>query len=147
MIARKLNASTALGGGAPHYLMLEERGRLPMGQFFLDRRQEPRFELPGRFRCITQPALSGTLVDLSLNGALLESKDEPSCKHGEVVELLFELEDMRPFAASARIAHVHEHKIGIEFQGIEPEAFEHLSELVLALKRAPTLAILGDPAA
>lgn len=115
-----------------------------MDRVILDRRQEPRFELPGRFRCVTPSGLQGRVLDLSLNGALLEASEEPSCKSGDIVDLMLELEDSAPFAAHARIAHVHEHKIGIEFQGIEPHAFEHLSELVLALKRAPTLALLGD---
>ena len=116
-----------------------------MAQFFLDRRQEPRFELHGRFRCIAPPGLSGHVLDLSLNGALLEADSDPASLAGEIIEVLLELDDSRPFAAHARVAHVHEHKIGIEFQGIEPQAFEHLSELVLALKRAPTLALLSDP--
>lgn len=118
-----------------------------MGQFILDRRQEPRFEQPGRFRCIAPEGLTGRVLDLSLNGALLEAIREPECKAGDVIEVLLELEDSRPFAAHARVAHVHENKVGIEFQGIEPHAFDHLSELVLALKRAPTLAILSDPGA
>ncbi len=116
-----------------------------MSQVFLDRRQEPRFELPGQFRCISPPGLAGRVLDLSLNGALLESNDAPTCQSGDSIELLLELDETRPFAAQARVAHVHELKIGIEFHSIEPEAFDHLSELVLALKRAPTLAILGDP--
>jgi len=116
-----------------------------MNQFILDRRQEPRFELPGRFRCLATPGLQGRVLDLSLNGALLEADSEPTCRSGEVIEFLLELEDGGPFAAQARVAHVHENKIGVEFQGIEPQAFEHLSELVLALKRAPTLALLSDP--
>ena len=116
-----------------------------MGQFILDRRQDPRFELHGRFRCISPPGLSGRVVDLSLNGALLEADSDPASVLGEIIEILLELDDSRPFAAQARVAHVHEHKIGIEFQGIEPQAFEHLSELVLALKRAPALALLSVP--
>ena len=116
-----------------------------MDRVILDRRQEPRFELPGRFRCVTPPGLQGRVIDLSVNGALLEASEEPTCRAGEDIDVMFELEDSRPFAAHARVAHVHENKIGIEFQGIEPQAFEHLSELVLALRRAPTLALLGDP--
>ncbi len=116
-----------------------------MNRVILDRRQEPRFELPGHFRCVTPPGLQGRVLDLSLNGALLEASEVPTCTAGEVIDVMFELDDSRPFAANARIAHVHENKIGIEFHGIEPQAFEHLSALVLALKRAPTLALLGDP--
>lgn len=114
-----------------------------MGHVILDRRQEPRFELPGRFRCISPPGLNGRVIDLSLNGALLEADAEPTCKGTEVIEILLELDDTRPFAAKARVAHVHGMRIGIEFHEIEPPAFEQLSELVLTLKRAPTLAKLS----
>lgn len=114
-----------------------------MGHVILDRRQEPRFELPGRFRCIAPAGLNGRVIDLSLNGALLEADAEPACKSTEIIEILLELDDTRPFAAKARVAHVHERRIGIEFSEIEPPAFEQLSELVLSLKRAPTLAKLS----
>lgn len=115
-----------------------------MGHVFLDRRQEPRFELPGRFRSITPAGLGGRVIDLSLNGALLEADSEPACKGGEPIELLLELDETRPFAARARVAHVHGLRIGIEFSEIEPPAFEQLSELVLTLKRAPALAKLSS---
>jgi c-di-GMP-binding flagellar brake protein YcgR len=119
---------------------------LDMGHVILDRRQEPRFELPGRFRCIAPAGLNGRVIDLSLNGALLESDAEPTCHGGDVIDLLLELDETRPFAAKARVAHVRGQRIGIEFHEIEPPAFEQLSELVLSLKRAPTLAKLSvDP--
>lgn len=114
-----------------------------MGHVILDRRQEPRFELPGRFRCIAPAGLSGRVLDLSLNGALLEADVEPGCRSSETIEILLELDDTRPFAAKARVAHMHGRRIGIEFSEIEPPAFEQLSELVLSLKRAPTLAKLS----
>ena len=41
-----------------------------MGHVILDRRQEPRFELPGRFRCISPAGLNGRVIDLSLNETL-----------------------------------------------------------------------------
>ncbi|MBV6415267.1 MAG: PilZ domain-containing protein [Xanthomonadales bacterium] len=114
-----------------------------MGHVFLDRRQEPRFELPGRFRCISPMDFGGRVIDLSLNGALLETDAAPPCQMDDAVELLLELDDSRPFAARARVAHVHERRIGIEFSEIEQPAFELLSELVENLKRAPTLAKLS----
>lgn len=116
-----------------------------MGPVKHDRRQEPRFPLPGRFRSIAPSGLIGKVLDLSLNGALLECEDEPTVTMGEHVEMLLELEDSRPFAAKARIAHVELRRIGIEFHEIETPAFEQLSELVLSLKRAPTLAKLASP--
>jgi c-di-GMP-binding flagellar brake protein YcgR len=116
---------------------------LHMGHVILDRRQEPRFELPGRFRCIVPAGLNGRVIDLSLNGALLESDAAPTCRGGEVIEVLLELDETRPFAAKARVAHIRGQRVGIEFHEIEPPAFEQLSELVLTLKRAPTLAKLS----
>ena len=116
-----------------------------MGHVILDRRQEPRFELLGRFRCVTPAGLGGRVLDLSLNGALLDCDGEPSCQSGELIEVLLELDDTKPFAAFARVAHVHEKRIGIEFHEIEPPAFEQLSELVLSLRRAPALAKLTEP--
>lgn len=114
-----------------------------MGHVILDRRQEPRFELPGRFRCISPSDQSGRVLDLSLNGALLECESEPLCKGGDLIEILLELDETRPFAAQARVAHVHARRVGIEFHEIDQPAFEQLSELVLALRRAPTLAKLS----
>ena len=111
-----------------------------MGHVILDRRQEPRFELPGRFRCIAPTGLNGRLVDLSLNGALLECDSEPSCGAGDLIELLLELDETRPFAVHARVAHKVARRLGIEFSEIEQPAFEQLSDLVLSLKRAPTIA-------
>ncbi|MFO1493980.1 MAG: PilZ domain-containing protein [Lysobacterales bacterium] len=110
------------------------------GHVILDRRQEPRFELPGRFRRLAADAPSGRVVDLSLNGALLECDGAVSCKAGDVLEILLELDESRPFAAQVRIAHVQGARLGVEFHEIEPQAFEMLSDLVLALRRAPALA-------
>jgi len=116
-----------------------------MGHVILDRRQEPRFELLGRFRCAGPAGLRGRVLDLSLNGSLLDCDEEPSCKSGELIEVLLELDGSKPFAAQARVAHIHEKRIGIEFHEIEPPAFDHLSELVLSLRRAPALAKLTEP--
>lgn len=109
-----------------------------------DRRHEPRFPLPGRFRSIAPAGLCGRVLDLSLNGALLECDDKPQCAMGEHVEMLLELDDSQPFAAKARVAHVEGQRLGIEFHEIEPPAFEQLSDLVLTLKRAPVLAKLSQ---
>lgn len=111
-----------------------------MGHVILDRRQEPRFELPGRFRRLAADGPSGRVIDLSLNGALLECDGAVACAAGDVLEVLLELDETRPFAAQVRVAHVHGARLGVEFHEIEPQAFELLSELVLALRRAPALA-------
>lgn len=114
-----------------------------MGHVILDRRQEPRFHLAGRFRSEAPLALSGIIVDLSLNGALLECEQDDPCPSGELLHILLELQDTGPFAAQARVAHVHGRRIGIEFQEIEPAAFERLAELVLLLRRQPALIQMG----
>ena len=102
--------------------------------------------LSDRFRCIAPTGLNGRLVDLSLNGALLECDSDPNCSAGDLVELLLELEEARPFAVHARVAHKVARRLGIEFSEIEQPAFEQLSDLVLSLKRAPTIAkMLVDP--
>lgn len=116
---------------------------LTVGNLIMDRRQEPRFELRGHFHSLTPAGLVGRVVDLSLNGALLECDTEPQCAAGESVDLLLEFDLTRPFAAQVRVAHVHGMRVGIEFQEIEPVAFELLSDLVLALRRAPALARLN----
>lgn len=116
-----------------------------MGPDKHDRRHEPRFPLPGRFRSIAPGGMIGKVLDLSLNGALLECDSLPPCKSGDHVEVLLELDESRPFAARARVAHVEHLRIGIEFHEIETPAFEQLSELVLSLRRAPTLAKLSNP--
>ncbi len=114
-----------------------------MGHVILDRRQEPRFALPGRFRVVSEQPISGRVIDISLNGALLEQQQGSLGVIGNRVELLLELDESRPFTAQARVAHIEGLRIGVEFHEIEPAAFQQLAELVLALKRAPTLAKLA----
>ncbi len=114
-----------------------------MGHVILDRRQEPRFALPGRFRVVAEQAIAGLVIDVSLNGALLEQQEGSFGAIGNHVELLLELDEKRPFAAQARVAHIDGARIGVEFQEIEPAAFQQLAVIVELLKRAPALAKLS----
>jgi hypothetical protein len=113
-----------------------------MGHVILDRRQEPRFALPGVFKVVAETAIAGRVLDVSVNGALLEQQEGSLGAIGNQVEMWLELDGSRPITALARVAHIEGKRIGVEFQEIGPADFDHLANLVLALKRAPTLAKL-----
>jgi hypothetical protein len=108
----------------------------PMGHVVLDRRQDPRFPISGRFRSLLPPGLSGNVADVSLNGARLRCATQPELTLDSHTEWLVELTEGAPFAVKARVAHLEGHEVGIEFEEMAPKALEELAERIEALRRA-----------
>lgn len=108
----------------------------PMGHVVLDRRQDPRFPISGRFRSLSPPGLSGQVADISLNGARLRCESPPALALDTRTEWLVELTEGAPFAVKARVAHIDGHEVGIEFEEMASKALEELAERIEALRRA-----------
>jgi hypothetical protein len=102
----------------------------------LDRRQEPRFPIRGRFRSLSPPGLSGDVTDVSLNGARLHCETLPTLAVDAETEWLVELTEGAPFAVKARVAHVEGPEVGIEFEEMAAKALEELALHIEALRRA-----------
>jgi len=112
-----------------------------------ERRDAPRYEV-----CDVRAEVgndefdtTATLVDLSLNGALLEAAEAPQRQPGEAVSLRVLLENERSFEASARIVYCTEFRIGLEFLAFDPVDFEVLSELIAQLRRSRVASLLANP--
>ena len=108
----------------------------PMGHVVLDRRQDPRFPISGRFRSLSPPGLSGHVADVSLNGARLRCEHKPELTLDDRTEWLVELTAGAPFAVKARVAHLEGHEVGIEFEEMASKALEELADRIEALRRA-----------
>jgi len=108
-----------------------------MGEFFEDRRQEPRFSTVGRYRLqISNGEIEGRILDLSLNGAQLEREDAASLKPGEKLGVSLEFEGHEPFAADVLVIRTDGVHLGVEFYDMTPEHFSALSDLIDSLTRA-----------
>lgn len=80
----------------------------------------------------------GTVIDLSLKGALLNKPDGFTCKRGDkfVLELILS-QDSLNIQMDVNVAHVHESMVGVTCEHIDLESITHLRR-VLELN-------LGDP--
>jgi len=108
-----------------------------MGELFEDRRQEPRFSTVGRYRLHTATAeLDGPILDLSLNGALLEREANPAPQLGDRLTVSLEFEGQPAFNADVLVVRTESNHIGIEFYDMTPQHFSALSALIDALTRA-----------
>jgi hypothetical protein len=107
-----------------------------MGHVVLDRRQDPRFPISGRFRSLSPPGLSGHVADISLNGARLRCESRPELTLDTRTEWLVELTEGAPFAVKARVAHLEGNEVGIEFEEMASRALEELGERIETLRRA-----------
>lgn len=108
-----------------------------MGEFFEDRRQEPRFSTAGRYRLeLSAGAAEGRILDLSLNGALLERNGQSALQPGERRAVSLEFTGHPVFQADVLLIRVDGTHIGIEFYDMDPQNFAALSTLIDALHRA-----------
>jgi len=112
-----------------------------------ERREAPRYEVRDVHAELANEAFNAStiLVDLSLNGALLEGDEPLKRDPGEAVSLRVLLEDERSFEASARIVHCTDCRIGLEFLAFDPVDFEILSELIAQLRRSRVASLLANP--
>ncbi len=110
-----------------------------MAEILDDRRQEPRFSAAGSY-CVpgAEPAIRGHVLDLSLNGALLEQSGcTAGFSPGQRLTIRLELPDEDGFDVEVLIQHVADSRAGVEFYDISPEHFTVLAGLV---ERRKTLA-------
>ena len=111
---------------------------IAMGEIYEDRRQEPRFSTAGKYSLETSAssALEGRILDLSLNGAMLERSGTTEIKPGTRHRLALEFAGQPPFHGDALLVYVGKERIGIEFYDMDPQNFAALSSLIEALTRA-----------
>jgi len=109
-----------------------------MGEIYEDRRQEPRFSTAGKYslELAKSASLEGRILDLSLNGAMLERTSSAELKSGGRHRISLEFVDQPPFHGDALVVHAGKDRIGIEFYDMDPKNFAALSALIEALTRA-----------
>jgi hypothetical protein len=114
-----------------------------MGELYEDRRQEPRFTTAGKYRLHSASTgggdIEGRVLDLSLNGVLLEyvgtTKLQAGTRHG----LVLEFDGQPPFHGDSLLVWADGAHIGIEFYDMDPQNFAALTTLIDALDRANRL--------
>jgi hypothetical protein len=108
-----------------------------MGELYEERRQEPRFTVPGRYRLETGRAgdVTGRILDLSLNGALFEHNGSVNLDAGSHHAVTLEFDGQPPFRGDSLLIRVDSTHIGIEFYDMDPQNFAALSALIDALSR------------
>ena len=105
-----------------------------MGEFYEDRRQEPRFSTAGRYRLQSGSSeLTGRILDLSLNGALLERNDSSGLQPGQRQKISLEFTGHPAFNADVLMVRVDGSHLGIEFYDMDPKNFAALSTLIHGL--------------
>lgn len=109
-----------------------------MGEIYEDRRQEPRFTTAGQYSLeVTQSSnLEGRILDLSLNGAMLERNSATELRSGTRHKLSLQFTGQPKFHGDALLVYVGDKRIGIEFYDMDPQNFAALSSLIDALTRA-----------
>jgi PilZ domain len=109
-----------------------------MGEIYEDRRQEPRFSTAGKYslQMARSGNIEGRILDLSLNGAMLERTSNADLQAGTRHRLVLEFTGQTPFQGDALIVYAGGNRIGIEFYDMDPQNFAALSVLIEALTRA-----------
>ncbi len=109
-----------------------------MGEIYEDRRQEPRFTTAGNYRLQTARAgaIEGRIIDLSLNGALLERNGSTELRTDARLPVSLEFAGQPPFRGEALLVRIDDAHIGIEFYDMDPQNFAALRALIDALTRS-----------
>jgi len=109
-----------------------------MGEIYEDRRQEPRFTTAGKYRLDTaqSDSIEGPILDLSLNGAMLERNSTIELQAGTHHRVSLEFTGQTPFHGDALLVYIGDARIGIEFYDMDPQNFAALSALIESLTRA-----------
>jgi hypothetical protein len=107
-----------------------------MGELYDDRRQEPRFNAGGIYRLQAGSGGSGHIYDLSLNGAMLERRDDIIMEAETRTVIVLSIADQPEFVADVLIKHVTPERIGIEFYDMSPEHFTTLTSLIERFQRS-----------
>jgi hypothetical protein len=111
-----------------------------MGELYEDRRQEPRFTTAGKYRLQNVGAngadVEGRILDLSLNGVLLEYQGGEKLQTGSRHGLILEFDGQPPFQGDTLLVWAGNNHLGIEFYDMDPQNFAALTTLIEALDRA-----------
>ena len=111
-----------------------------MGELYEDRRQEPRFTTAGKYRLQNAGSggaeIEGRILDLSLNGVLLEYAGNARLQAGARHGLVLEFDGQPPFHADTLLVWANGAHLGIEFYDMDPQNFAALTTLIDALDRA-----------
>ncbi len=109
-----------------------------MGEIYEDRRQEPRFSTAGKYRLETarSGSFEGRILDLSLNGAMLERSSQAELLTGTHHRLALEFTGQTPFHGDALLVYISDEHIGIEFYDMDPQNFAALTALIESLTHA-----------
>ena len=101
-----------------------------MGELYDDRRQEPRFSAGGIYRLKSGNGTSGRLLDLSLNGAMLERQEGIELVPESRTMVVLSIADLPEFAADVLVKHVASDRVGVEFYDMSPDHFSTLTSLI-----------------
>jgi len=101
-----------------------------MGELYDDRRQEPRFNAGGIYRLKNGNGASGRLLDLSLNGAMLERQQGIELVPESRTVVVLSIADQPEFVADVLVKHVASDRVGVEFYDMSPEHFSTLTSLI-----------------
>jgi hypothetical protein len=109
-----------------------------MGELYEDRRQEPRFNTAGNYRLQTANGseVQGRVLDLSLNGVLLEHGGGTQLQAGSRHSLTLEFDGQPAFRGDTLLVWADPSRLGIEFYDMDPQNFAALTALIDALDRA-----------
>ncbi|MEP6485526.1 MAG: PilZ domain-containing protein [Rudaea sp.] len=109
-----------------------------MGELYEERRQEPRFSAAGKYRLQLPKSgeMEGRIIDLSLNGALLESAISTQAPIGTRMTITIEFADHETFRGDVVLVRSEGSQLGVEFYDMDPKNFAALSELIQSLRKS-----------
>ena len=114
------------------------QARAIMGELYEERRQEPRFAAAGKYRLQLPKSgeMEGRMIDLSLNGALLESTISTQAPIGARMPISIEFVGHEPFRGDVVLVRADANQLGVEFYDMDPKNFAALSELIESLRKS-----------
>jgi len=114
------------------------QARATMGELYDERRQEPRFAATGKYRLQLPKSgeMEGRIIDLSLNGVLLESAIATQATIGSRMAITIEYAGREPFRGDVVLVRIDGQQLGVEFYDMDPKNFAALSELIAWLRKS-----------
>ena len=109
-----------------------------MGELYEERRQEPRFAAAGKYRLQLPKSgeMEGRILDLSLNGVLLESSIATQAPIGSRMPITIEFAGHETFRGDVVLVRADAKQLGVEFYDMDPKNFAALSELIESLRKS-----------
>lgn len=102
-----------------------------MGELYDDRRQEPRYTTSGIYYVQSgNRGVPGRILDLSVNGAMLELVEGQPLSEGSRVNIVLSFSGQPEFIADVLIQHIAGGRVGVEFYDMSPEHFSTLATLI-----------------